>query len=81
MLQSVQRLARVASGAIGRESWLIRQLRPAYESTLQVLSGARGVPWEINGVTFRIDPRCRAQLGSVWPRQTLPRSTLLGSHA
>ncbi len=34
------------------------------ESTLQVLSGARGVPWEINGVTFRIDPRCRAQLGS-----------------
>jgi FkbM family methyltransferase len=64
MLQSVQRLARVASGAIGRDSWLIRQLRPAYESTLQVLSGARGVPWEINGVTFRIDPRCRAQLGS-----------------
>ena len=39
-------------------------MRPAYESTLQVLSGARGVPWEINGVTFRIDPRCRAQLGS-----------------
>ena len=63
MLESVQRLARAASGAIGRESWLIRQLRPAYESTLQALSGARGVPWEINGVPFRIDPRFRNQLG------------------
>ena len=63
MLTSVQRLARAASGAIGRESWLIRQLRPAYESTLQILSGERGVPWEINGVPFRIDPRYRKQLG------------------
>jgi FkbM family methyltransferase len=63
MLESVQRLARAASGAIGRESWLIRQLRPAYESTLQILSGERGVPWEINGVPFRIDPRYRNQLG------------------
>src|SRR5258707_22501 len=63
MLASVQRLARAASGAIGRESWLIRQLRPAYESTLQILSGERGVPWEINGVPFRIDPRYRNQLG------------------
>ncbi|HLX04545.1 MAG TPA: FkbM family methyltransferase [Candidatus Binatus sp.] len=63
MLESVQRLARAASGAIGRESWIIRQLRPAYESTLQMLSGERGVPWEINGVPFRIDPRYRNQLG------------------
>jgi FkbM family methyltransferase len=63
MLESVQRLARAASGAIGRESWLIRQLRPAYESTLQILGGERGVPWEINGVPFRIDPRYRNQLG------------------
>jgi FkbM family methyltransferase len=63
MLSSVQRLARAASGAIGRESWLIRQLRPAYEATLQILSGDHGVPWEINGVPFRIDPRYRNQLG------------------
>lgn len=63
MLASVQRLARAASAAIGRESWLIRQLRPAYESTLQILSGDHGVPWEINGVPFRIDPRYRNQLG------------------
>jgi FkbM family methyltransferase len=63
VLESVQRLARAASGAIGRESWLIRQLRPAYESTLQILGGERGVPWEINGVPFRIDPRYRNQLG------------------
>jgi FkbM family methyltransferase len=63
MLESVQRLARAASGAIGRESWLIRQLRPVYESTLQVLGGDHGVPWEINGVPFRIDPRYRSQMG------------------
>lgn len=69
MLESVQRLARAASGAIGRESWLIRQLRPAYESTLQILSGERGVPWEINGVPFRIDPRYRNQLGKNYETQ------------
>jgi FkbM family methyltransferase len=63
MLASVQRLARAASGAIGRESWFIRHLRPAYESALQILSGDHGVPWEINGVPFRIDPRYRNQLG------------------
>ena len=66
MLSSVQRLARVASAALGRESWLIRQLRPAYESTLQILSGEHGVQWEINGVPFRIDPRYRNQLGNIY---------------
>jgi FkbM family methyltransferase len=65
-LSSVQRLARVASAALGRESWLIRQLRPAYESTLQILSGEHGVQWEINGVPFRIDPRYRNQLGNIY---------------
>jgi FkbM family methyltransferase len=63
MMASVQQLARAASGAIGRDSWLIRQLRPAYESMLQLMSFGRGVPWEINGVTFRIDPRYRNRLG------------------
>jgi FkbM family methyltransferase len=49
------------SGAAGRESWLVRRLRPAYESLLD-LSG-RGIAWEINGVDFRVDPRQRHRLG------------------
>ena len=63
MLAPIQWIARLISGATGRESWLIRQLRPAYESTLQLLSAGRGVPWEINGVPFRIDSHYRNRMG------------------
>jgi len=59
----IQWIARTASSAMGRESWLIRRLRPAYESTLQLMSVGRGVPWEINGVPFRIDPHYRNRMG------------------
>lgn len=59
----IQRIARAASGAMGRDSWLIRQLRPAYESTLQVMSAGRGVLWKVNGVSFRIDPHYRHRMG------------------
>jgi FkbM family methyltransferase len=62
-MSSFQRLARTASGAIGRDSWVVRHLRPTFESMLWLLSARRGVPWEINGVTFRIDPRYRNRLG------------------
>jgi FkbM family methyltransferase len=41
----------------------MQNLRPAYESILHLLSGGRGVPWEINGVRFRIDPRYRSYFG------------------
>jgi FkbM family methyltransferase len=57
----LQRIARKASGAIGRQSWLITRLRPAYESLLDV--SGRGIPWQINGVTYQIDPRYRHRLG------------------
>jgi hypothetical protein len=30
-------------------------LRPAYESTLDWLSGGSGIEWEINGVFYRIE--------------------------
>jgi FkbM family methyltransferase len=63
MLRSVQLLASAASSAIGRNTRVIEHLRPAYESILELLSGGRGVPWEINGATFRIDPRYRSHFG------------------
>jgi FkbM family methyltransferase len=59
----VQRIARGTASALGRESWLIRRMRPAYESFLDWSSGGRGIPWAINGVTYRIDPRHRHRLG------------------
>jgi FkbM family methyltransferase len=48
---------------MGRESWLIRRTRPVYESVLDWLGGDRGIPWNINGVTYRVDPRHRHRLG------------------
>ncbi|HLH77135.1 MAG TPA: FkbM family methyltransferase [Candidatus Binataceae bacterium] len=59
---SAQRLGRALAGAIGRDSWPIRVLRPAYESALSLVSGGRGIAWEINSVGFRIDPRQRRRL-------------------
>ena len=48
---------------LGRESGLVRALRPLYESSLDTLSAGRGIPWTINGETYRIDPGCRHRLG------------------
>lgn len=59
----LQAIARQTSGLIGRESSLIRRMRPVYESLLDWSGGASGIPWLINGVTYRIDPRCRHRLG------------------
>lgn len=62
----LQGVARRVSGTLGRESWLVRRLRPAYESFLEVSSQGKGVPWKINGVTYRIDPRYRHRLGQTY---------------
>jgi FkbM family methyltransferase len=59
----LQAVARRTSGLMGRESWLIRRLRPVYESLLSATGGGRGIPWDINGVTYRIDPHHRHRLG------------------
>jgi FkbM family methyltransferase len=59
----LQSIARQTSGLIGRESGLIRRLRPAYESLLDWSNGDHGISWTINGVTYRIDPHCRHRLG------------------
>jgi FkbM family methyltransferase len=59
-----QGTARKTAGLLGRESWLVRSLRPVYESLLYWSSDGRGIPWAINGVTFRIDPHYRHRMGS-----------------
>lgn len=59
LVQEVQNLAQRASGAVGRDSWLIRRLRPGYDSLLDLMTGGRGIPWDVNGCECRIDPRCR----------------------
>jgi FkbM family methyltransferase len=55
--------ARHTSGLIGRESPLIRRLRPVYERFLAWSALGKGIPWTINGVTYRIDPHYRHHLG------------------
>jgi FkbM family methyltransferase len=62
----IQRLARRVARTLGRESAVIRTLRPWYERVLLVGSGGRGVRYEINGVTYRVDPRHRDRLGHAY---------------
>lgn len=65
----LQTTARRTAGLIGRESRLIRRLRPAYESFLDWYGDGRGIPWEINGVTYRVDPHHRERLGQNYDAQ------------
>ena len=51
--------ARFLASRLGHNSHAVRALRPAYERLLAWLSGARGLPWSINGVPCRIDPKLR----------------------
>ncbi|MBC8030777.1 MAG: FkbM family methyltransferase [Pyrinomonadaceae bacterium] len=60
----LQETARKTAGLLGRESWLVRRLRPAYESLLGRSHDGRGIPWTINGVSYRIDPHYRHRMGS-----------------
>lgn len=61
----VQRLAARASGALGRESRLVRWLRPSYERLLDVWSGRRGFLVTLNGrETFFVDPAHRSHYGA-----------------
>lgn len=59
----VQTIARRTAGILGRNSALIRNLRPAYESLLGRIHGGRGIPWTVNGVEYRIDPGQRPRFG------------------
>jgi FkbM family methyltransferase len=50
----VQQTARAVASVLGRNSALIRAFRPAYESFLTSLHGGEGIPWEMNGIEYRI---------------------------
>jgi FkbM family methyltransferase len=64
MLTLIQDAARRTAEAVGRDSAIVRAMRPGYEWMLDVASGGRGIPWEINGLTYRVDPRQRHRLGA-----------------
>ena len=55
----------VLGSRVGRESALTRILRPAYGRALETVYGRRGLPWSINGETFRIIPGLRHLLPPV----------------
>jgi FkbM family methyltransferase len=55
----LEEIATRVSELLGRDSSLVRQLRPAYETLLSWSNGGHGIPCTINGVEFRRDPRCR----------------------
>ena len=58
----IQEEATRFAGLLGRESWLVRRMRPAYESLLDWSGNGKGIPWGINGVSCRIDPHYRHML-------------------
>src|ERR1700721_1777633 len=53
------RTASWVSSLLGRNSSIIRTLRPSYERLLDAASGGRGMRWLVNGEAVRIDPRVR----------------------
>lgn len=59
----IQRVAYKTAGMLGRDSWFIRRLRPAYEWFLDWTNNGQGILWIINGNAYRIDPHYRHQLG------------------
>jgi FkbM family methyltransferase len=61
MLQSA---AKIISGTLGRESRVIRSVRPVYERALDLIYKHHGMPWVINGLEYRIEPYHRHRLGS-----------------
>ena len=66
----VEAAARRVSSLLGRNSALIRTLRPAYESLLGSLHGGNGIPWTVNGVSYRIDPKERPRFGQNYEPET-----------
>ena len=58
----IQRVASRLADAIGHESAVVKSVRPAYEQLLWWSSLGRGIPWTINKVVCRIDPRERHRM-------------------
>lgn len=62
---SVAETVAVLGNRLGRGGALTRILRPAYGRALETVYGRRGLPWSINGETFRIIPGLRHLLPPV----------------
>jgi FkbM family methyltransferase len=62
-MMPLQRAARGVAGVLGADSFVVKRARPLYERTLALVSGNRGIRWEINGAPFRISPRHRQRMG------------------
>jgi FkbM family methyltransferase len=58
--------ARLLAEVLGRDSLLVRLLRPWYDTVLDLTSGGHGIAWPINGVTYRVAPRYRYQMASAY---------------
>ena len=52
-------IATLADRLIGRQTALRRFVTPAYTRALQLVAGSRGMPWQVQGDSIRIDPRFR----------------------
>jgi FkbM family methyltransferase len=63
LVSFLQSTATTVAARLGRQSLIIRHLRPVYEWLLELSTVGRGIPWSINGVTNRIDPRHRHRMG------------------
>lgn len=62
-MRFVQSAGRTVADNLGHGSAAIRKGRFAYEWALGSISSTRGIPWNINGVEYRIDPQHRQRLG------------------
>ena len=60
------RNARWFAELLGRDSGVVRLFRPWYDTVLDLTSGRHGIPWMINGVTYRVVPRHRYQMASAY---------------
>jgi FkbM family methyltransferase len=58
-MEIVQQTARAVASMLGRNSALVRGIRPVYESILMSLHDGKGIPWAVNGVEYRIDAKER----------------------
>jgi FkbM family methyltransferase len=68
-MEIVQQTARAVASMLGRNSALIRGIRPVYESILMSLHEGKGIPWQVNGVEYRIDAKERPRFAHNYEAQ------------
>jgi FkbM family methyltransferase len=68
-MEIMQQTARAVASMLGRNSALIRGIRPMYEAILMSLHEGKGIPWEVNGVDYRIDAKERPRFAHNYEAQ------------